>query len=328
VWQTFGLSLRNAEADTVGALLGQVTADVRQVCDQYPVLTKHLLLPSAIIAIAHDTSVGPPVMALKTLMALWAIALDDMLDHRLLSERETLAVLRQCHRLAGGVPVVAGDPYTKALGYIVDGLSRGRSWQLIRGDWVRSFDQFLAASRWEYRLAANPGAWLPGDHRRAFAEYLARAKHSIALPWLLVGGLGFRWDHGLSTDLTQLVRLANLCGAAMRLANDLAGAAREAHEGSPNLVRIIEGCGIPAHPGPGCEPGSGEESYAARGFVEERLVRVLNSVYAVGRHAPMTDAEARSSFVRFLELGLELHHCADPRGGTAALPGISASLQS
>lgn len=183
---------------------------------------------------------SPSGIGLLVAMALWTVAADDLLDNHALPLEHALTILDECAQYARDPAPRPRDenPYRSALVEFESCLLVSPFWVELRTFWSNSFVRFVRASLYEYALASRLKAHGSHGHIPAIESYLSMARHSIALPWLLMSSLAFVPDASVAGSLPKLAKFATACGAAVRLANDLATHRRESEEGVVNAVGL------------------------------------------------------------------------------------------
>jgi hypothetical protein len=244
-------------------------------------------------------------------MMLWAIAFDDVWDADPVHPSVLHEILNECRALASRqwrhAPVT--HEVTRPLRWFREGLDARTLWQEVEPYWSREFLAFLQASRYEYDQTRGY-AQLPLD-KDPLVPYLSHACHSIALPWLLIAGLGNYDDRSVVAALSALSALAVQCGRVARLSNDLGTFGREQREGRVNAVTLLE-ADIAVHPnldGPAMsESISRQATVAIKTRLDRELTRARN---LAGGISTSTGVEER--FLDVLVLGMTIYSHSDFR---------------
>src|SRR6266545_3030220 len=285
-------------------VLDPVVDEVQAVQRRFTVLPMDPLVPVSLIVCIGNQDQSPAAIALQSAMALWTIALDDLLDSGDLSEADAAAVLRQCRLAASASSPRPSTDLGAAMAWFQSALARYPLWNELRPSWHRSLQAFLGSAGVEFRMSRALAAF--SGEPTALKRYVFHGSRSIGLPWLLITGLALRRDESAVGVLPHLVALADKCGTAVRLANDLAGAHREADEGTINAVAVL------------AEELKAQGLSATEAFeigsrrVESMLKRALRQVHKLVMQAK-TDSGVESQFARFTEFSVEFQRKGDIR---------------
>jgi hypothetical protein len=233
--------LRRSEIAAVENLLDGVLTDVRVLCDRFPMLPRAMAAPVSVLMIVEGPELRPQAIAKKVCLALWTLALDDLLDQGSL-KTDGRTVLSNCRKLTahlrdGKRP---GDELSGTLFELMQDSCHSRMWGPIEPFWAKMFEKCIRGWAYEDELARTWRAGLGNAGPPSFDEYMAHARYSVALPWVLLAGLALSEDPSLVAALPELTLLAEQCGVVGRLSNDLGGWQREKLEQKQiNAVAIV-----------------------------------------------------------------------------------------
>jgi hypothetical protein len=322
-------AIPDAEANEVEALLItalRLSEDVGRLCATLPVLPRSLALPASVTAVLQHGGAPQDVLLTQAGMMLWAIAFDDLWDVESQDPRVLDQVLRECRALASKRwrRVTPLHHVSRPLERFRESLVKRPHWRKVEPFWASEFLAFLEASRYEYDLAR--GSAHLSDDEDLLGAYLSHACHSIALPWLLIAGLGSRDDQSLVSSLPVLAALAVQCGRVARLSNDLGTQGRERLEGRVNAVTLLNAQLVGSRIAP--DAAMGQVTQAIRSRLDSELAEARNLADSIS-----TDTHVERRFLNVLALGMTLYSHSDFRalsqpGGDLASKAVDGPSES
>ncbi|HEY7415734.1 MAG TPA: hypothetical protein VH593_11120, partial [Ktedonobacteraceae bacterium] len=179
----------------VERLLGPVLHSVQPWCDRYPILSRYRTKQAAAFMIIENPALPVSDIATQTAMAWWAVAFDDVLDRKLLTERDIVKLVKHCAAVSHGSTTRDGSEHElcDALRGFLNELGTLPHWEAVSPWWVDAFKRFLRGSLREYRWSMH--VWAAEPRRfPTLRQYMRAAQYSIALPWLLLSLLAFSRD--------------------------------------------------------------------------------------------------------------------------------------
>jgi hypothetical protein len=293
------------------ASLDQVIAELERIRAAHPVLAQDGAYAAAFVATAEYPHDAPAKVARRAAMMLWAVSFDDLLDRPQDGAIRTYEVLAECLDLA--VQEETDTPCSTEHGRLLLDfkceLETHKLWRAVRPTWSDFLIRFISGSLYEYAISDRRLDEPDAPQPPTLMRYLARARHSIALPWLLISDLVQTDDDSARPHIPALARLAEACGDAMRLANDLATFHREDREGVANAVRLLA-----MRNRSDLDPESSEQSLVsnARRKVQRRLRLQIAELDRLAISIATASAVERR-FLAVTQLGISLYAQGDVR---------------
>ncbi len=263
------------------------------------------MFPVGLTAALQHGQGRPAAHRVQSALMLWAIAFDDLLDSGRSSGAQVKEVLKECELLTSPrwESVAGSVEVTRALRHLRVELCLAPRWADVSDVWCSEFAAFLRASSLE-RSFSLTDRWSQGD--LLLDLYLEHAQHSIALPWLLVGGMAFEQDPKVFKSLPLLSALAVQCGRAARLSNDIATHSREKTEGRLNAVSLL-------HAARGARSSRNEDLIRdSVNAVDVRLRREAAKARELAASIS-TDSGTEDRFIDVMTLGIEIYARSDFR---------------
>jgi hypothetical protein len=278
-----------------------VVTAVGEECGRHPVLPRKLVVPVSMLVVSEALPVDVPGLIQMITSRLWCAAFDDVFDRELVSRERMAEIVEGCRALAWGAHLTGlEDEYSQTLFRLLAPSRRTPLWDRVQPFWADLFLRFVDGSWYEFEESQRTEA--PG-----LEEYLARARHSIGLPWLLIAETALLGDLPSVDALPSLSELAVQCGLAVRLSNDLASFDREIAEATLNAVALVARQGRPVS-----GPDHQARVRGARLVVESRLEHEVAEAHRLGAAiAPRAGLAKR--FVRAMDVGVQAYAQGDPR---------------
>ncbi|HEY8744747.1 MAG TPA: terpene synthase family protein [Chloroflexota bacterium] len=234
-------------ATEIADLAGQVRADLQVWATRWPIFA-----PVRFSAIAQTTAVHLPALsrsarALAALVSLWIIAFDEVVDEDRLTSTQLTALTERCRRLVArpeAPDTVGADPLCASLQEIVRQMTERSTFAAFASTWQGALTDMLDAII-EHRRLGNPTllGTAPAATSPAvpsFAAMLALTTRSIGVCFYLISSWVLYEEPDLILRREALLRSAEACAQAIRLANDLQTWRRDAEEGSVNTLTALE----------------------------------------------------------------------------------------
>lgn len=279
-------------AGTEGALVSSKAEAI--VAALAPWVRSHQIVdPTWVRPLAYTATFQFPTFALDDLelltkVPLWIYAIDTILDGDVTAAPLFLGHLER--RYGGrGRPPRLPEPLRQAgamLEELEEALKSYAVFRQLRQHWVDTLLLMVRGMERETRAAV--------DFRRQgfcqalpqFDEYMDLAVHSIGVPHYYAACMVVKDHGGILPALPSLARLAKLCGAAARLANDFQTAPREQEECRVNAV-VLQQAG----------DGTGVSFEAARAHVLEMAHEYLRLAEEAA-HGIDSGTELEHAFVK------------------------------
>lgn len=310
--EAFLPEVTSEEEAAIATLLDSVVSDAQQWCDGWSLFNRGPILPLALLTCVQFPHLSSAQVGLRVRSSLWIYALDDLVDNGDIADADLQNLLARCLDVAR-CGRVGADMHELAttLSRLRDDFSTQPMWDAVFPAWVSSLELLLDGMMREHmvrRQLRDDGVLLSP---LSVDDYLRFAAHSIGLPHQWVAGLAMEPDEGIRDDLPSLVRLAEQCGIAMRLANDGATWNREEAEGGVNAVRLERWSFDPEVP-------SRLALLLARRRVQRRMGQELEACRDLAASIRRSAAVA-SRFVRATEFGVDLYARQDLRTWAGSL---------
>jgi hypothetical protein len=160
--------------------------------------------------------------------ALWAFAVDRLIDVVATSPGQVADLARRARAVARGGP--AGDGVGAFLAEIRDELTTGPYHRRLMNRWRTELSRMLAAMTREWR-------WTHGGPRPTADEYLDNADN-VGLSFVFASHLVVTGDRAAVRDARDLLAAGRAAQRVIRLVNDLATYERDLATGDLNLLRL------------------------------------------------------------------------------------------
>jgi len=297
--------LSSVEMRAIEDKLEAVSDSALRWLSRFPGISDQPLLPTAIIKIAQLPTLPVDDIATAVEWELWALSFDDLFDRPDGPVPGSRQIADECYRIAVAAPgkeptySVFGESFLE----VKSALARHPSFARLHSSFVLGLCGLLDGIIYVAERGSGP---LP-----PFEEYLYHATHSFWHPFLWSLPL---FDDDTAIDmLASLAALADQCGRACRLSNDISTADREELEGVPN------GLVIRAHE---LSRGTGHALPAARHEALVQLRTLLERERAQAHEtasAISTASRIEQAFLRLMDLSVEAYLRKDVRDWVAAL---------
>jgi hypothetical protein len=162
--------------------------------------------------------------------ALWAFAIDRLVDTVATSRREVAALAARCRAVAAGAAPDPGDAAGTLLADIRDALAARAGYDGWDAAWRRELSRMLAGMAREWR-------WVHGGPRPTMAEYLDNADN-LGLSFVFVSHLGATTPVVTARETGALVAAGRAAQRAVRLINDLGTYRSDLATGDLNVLRL------------------------------------------------------------------------------------------
>jgi hypothetical protein len=186
-----------------------------------------------LIALANATSapwLDAVALRAANRAALWAFAVDRLVDVVATTRAEVDSLTRRCRAVAAGAPAAGDDAAAALLADLRDGLAAGPSYAVLAPTWRREAGRMLAAMAREWR-------WVRAGTRPSVAEYLANADN-LGLSFVYASHLVATLSPSAAGRRSALLATARAAQRAVRVVNDLATEERDRATGDLNLLRL------------------------------------------------------------------------------------------
>ena len=225
------------EAGRICAVAGQGQRDLAGRVAAYP----HLFPPGrfdtalfGVVSLAITFSapwLDSDRLRLTNRAALWAFAVDRLVDAVATSRREVTALATRCRSVAAGAAPDPGDGAGAFLAEIRDELSAGGGYESWGPAWRRELSRMLSGMAREWRWVHG------GGPRPTVEEYLDNADN-LGLSFVFVSFLASTANPATARDAGALVRAGRAAQRVVRLANDLGTYSADLASGDLNVLRL------------------------------------------------------------------------------------------
>jgi Terpene synthase family 2, C-terminal metal binding len=298
------------ESAAINRLLRPVVEGAEAWCADHPLLAPGPIVPVALLMCVQFPGLDLQGTLLRVKAVLWVFAIDDFLDGDQTAPSAAADISLEC-RTVGASPVGkerAQSEYGNILLDVKGELARYPAFGPLGSTWSNALSRMIDGMMFEYwmrqRNNNSDSVGLP-----ALDEYLYYARNSIGLPFVWFTSLIVAESSASSVDkLLELSRLAEECGVAMRLANDIRSFRAENRIGKINAVNLL------ARSATGNHEGTDEAESQVSHLIADscRLARHL-----AGQQSTSVKHFAER-FVRATEWGVDLYQRSDFRAfGTA-----------
>ncbi len=293
------------ETAAIERLLHPVVEGAEAWCAEHPLIQSGPILPVTLLMCVQFPTMDLAGTLLRVKAVLWVFAIDDFLDGVATPPNEAATVSLECRTVASSPPGeerVESD-YGDTLLQVKRSLAQCPAFSALSAIWSCSLARMLDGMMFEYWIRQRNAGDTGSLAIPTLQEYLYYGCNSIGLPFVWFTGLIVHDSMAASThSLLQLSRVADECGVAMRLANDVRSYRSEERSGKVSSVHVIaESTNIDQH-----------QAESAIGLVKESIrascqrARVL--VEGSGGARPIAER-----FVRATEWGVDLYQRSDFR---------------
>jgi hypothetical protein len=224
------------EAGRVCAAAGRGQRDLQRQAAAYPELFPPDRFDAALfgvvsMAIAFSAPwLDADRLRLTNRAALFAFAVDRLVDSVAVSGREVIDLAARCRAVAGGGAPEPDDAAGRMLAGIRDDLAGGDGYDRWGPAWRRELSRMLTGMAREWR-------WVHGGPRPSVDEYLDNADN-LGLSFVYVTHLGSTAAAATERDARALVAAGRAAQRAVRLINDLGTEASDLATGDLNVLRL------------------------------------------------------------------------------------------
>jgi hypothetical protein len=231
-----------AEQGRVCALATDCLRDLQDCASEYPGLfSAKPFGPTVFSGVALANAFGSPGatadgIRIAARMALWAFALDWLVDYTATSRTEIEAIVAGCEAVGDGAPPDPDVPLQGLLASLRDDLAGRPGWAGLSPVWREHLRMYLHANalEWDWKTAHTAGdrTALP-----TFEEYLANADNFGSS---LVNVSHWIWGGAVATEaeLGELAAVSAEVQRTLRLLNDLATYERDVAWGDLNSLML------------------------------------------------------------------------------------------
>jgi hypothetical protein len=307
--------LSEAEWAALERHLAPVVEGASKWCERLPIVNMEAVVPVSIVSIVALSNINDtePILV-RAKSSLWIYALDDAIDDLSQADATIEELVNDCRATITDIDHVGVKcELTSILRSLMQEFAAFPNFYAFFPLWQKSLMLIIDGMLYERWLCRRAKADPSDPCLRDFEAYLAHGIHTVALSHLLVGALFMDPDPRNISCLEDLWQIAQPCSLAMRLANDLAGFAREQASGEVNAVSIL------AHRlmeerdprSVGDQPPSTMNGIAIRGIrlrIQKELQLALDLVTALG-----SPAGSEWRIYRATECGVEIYLSQDFR---------------
>jgi hypothetical protein len=203
---------------------------------RFPGLNASTILPAAVIKIGQLPGLTPSAIATSVKWEIWVFAFDDMFDEANIAFNESSAIIEDCRRIVTS-PIGSEDASTalgSSLFEIKQELSKYAQFSTLQPLFAATFERLVEGTLYVAQVR-HPSQSILRDP--PLEEYLYHGTNTFVHPflWSLILQQD---DTSILIHINELMELANQCGLACRLANDLSTFTREQRENVMNSVAI------------------------------------------------------------------------------------------
>jgi hypothetical protein len=222
--------LSEAEVAAIEMILPPVVADAHDWLSRFPEIGAGPVLPTSIIKIAQLSKLAVRDIATAVKWELWALSLDDLFDRRDGPVPGAREMADECFRIATATPgrETSSTAFGAAFLEVKTALATHSVFTQLQSAFVWGLSGLLDGILYGSERGTGP---LP-----PFDEYLYHTAHSFWHPFIWT--LPLFDDPAVIGQLGALMELANQCGRACRLSNDISTLPREKLEGVLNSLSI------------------------------------------------------------------------------------------
>jgi hypothetical protein len=224
------------DAGRICAVAGQGQRDLQRCAAVYPELFPADRFDAALFGVVSQAiAFSAPWLDADRLRvtnraALWAFAVDRLVDTVATSRREVAALTARCRAVAAGGAPGPGHAAGTLLAEIRDELAAGTGYDRWGPVWRREVSRMLAGMAREWR-------WVHGGPRPTIEEYLDNADN-LGLSFVFVSHLGATAPVATARETGSLVAAGRAAQRAVRLINDLGTYRSDLVTGDLNVLRL------------------------------------------------------------------------------------------
>lgn len=225
--------LEENERMRVLQLTKHLTLSLSTYFETYPAFNPVRFPATALTSAVENPSLPISILEQIVRVPAWIFTIDAVIDEQLMDEVTLRRNLRIYEEIVRGQcdKVDSTDPYGCVLLALRQDLAKRKNFKALEAHWVDAYVRMIAGMLFEtYDRVANP----------TWEEYISHGTYSIGLPMYLVSTWIFQTDEDLTADLPELLKMMELSGAAIRLANDLRTFEKEEQENNLNAIFVQE----------------------------------------------------------------------------------------